>query len=119
MAVAEAAAEYSKGLWNHGGSSDEIFFHGRQYLVGIASPASDYLRGLPRWLAEEAPALRRICVLYSSRGTFGHQVARGIMESVRALGRQSVQLIRYILSWRIPPRSFLCSLPSVQRSSCW
>ena len=93
MAVAEAAAEYSKGLWNHGGSSDEIFFHGRQYLVGIASPASDYLRGLPRWLAEEAPALRRICVLYSSRGTFGHQVARGIMESFRALGRQSVQLI--------------------------
>lgn len=93
MAVAEAAAEYSKCLWNHGGSSDEIFFHGSQYLVVIASPASDYLPGLPCWLAEEVPALRRICVLYSSRGTFGYQVARGIMESVRALGRQSVQLI--------------------------
>jgi hypothetical protein len=36
---------------------------------------------------------RRICVLYSSRGTFGYQVARGIMESVRAVGSQSVQLI--------------------------
>jgi hypothetical protein len=27
-------------LWNYGGSSDEIFSHGRRYLVGIASPAS-------------------------------------------------------------------------------
>ncbi len=92
-AVAEIAEESRRVLWNYGGSSDEIFFHGRQYMVGIASPASDYLRGLPRWLAEEAPALRRICVLYSSRGTFGYQVARGIMESARALNGQSVQRI--------------------------
>jgi hypothetical protein len=117
MAVAEAAAEYSKGLWNHGGSSDEIFFHGHEHLVGIASPVSDYLRALPRWLAEEVPSLRRICVLYSSRGTFGYQVARGIMESVRAVGSQSVQLIP-LLSWRIATRSFLYSLPTVQRYSC-
>ncbi len=93
MAVAEIAEESRRVLWNYGGSSDEIFFHGRQYMVGIASPASDYLRGLPRSLAEEAPALRRICVLYSSRGTFGYQVARGIMESARALNGQSVQRI--------------------------
>ncbi len=93
VAVAEIVEESRRVLWNYGGSSDEIFFHGRQYLVGIASPASDYLRGLPHWLAEEAPALRRICVLYSSKGTFGYQVARGIMESVRAVGSQSVQLI--------------------------
>src|SRR5450759_5641722 len=41
MAVAEIAEEYKKVLWNYGGSSDEIFSHGRRYLVGIASPASD------------------------------------------------------------------------------
>jgi branched-chain amino acid transport system substrate-binding protein len=93
MAVAEIAEEHKKVLWNYGGSSDEIFSHGPHYLVGIASPASDYLRALPHWLAEEHPALRRICVLYSARGTFGWQVARGILESVVVLAGQSVELV--------------------------
>jgi branched-chain amino acid transport system substrate-binding protein len=93
MAVAEIAEEHKKVLWNHGGSSDDIFSNGRRYLVGIASPASDYLRALPHWLAEEHPALRRICVLYSARGTFGWQVARGILESVVVVAGQSVELV--------------------------
>ena len=90
MAVVEIAEDYKKVLWNYGGSSDEIFSKGVRYLVGIASPASDYLRALPRWLAEEHPALRRICVLYSAGGTFGWHVARGIVESAlvgRPVGR--------------------------------
>jgi branched-chain amino acid transport system substrate-binding protein len=93
MAVGEIAEEHKKVVWNYGGSSDDIFSHGRRYLVGIASPASDYLRALPHWLAEEHPALRRICVLYSSRGTFGWQVARGILESVLVVAGQSVELV--------------------------
>ena len=93
MAVVEIAEEYKKVLWNHGGSSDELFSHGWRYLVGITSPASDYLRALPHWLAEESPALRRICVLYSDRGTFGRQVARGILESAAAVARHSVELV--------------------------
>src|SRR5260370_13133106 len=55
MAVVEIAEEYKKVLWNHGGSSDEIFRHGLRYFVGIASPASDYLRALPQWLAAKFP----------------------------------------------------------------
>ncbi len=43
-AAVEIAEECKKVGWNYGGSSDEIFSHGRRYLVGIASPASDYLR---------------------------------------------------------------------------
>src|SRR6266851_1279142 len=93
MAVVEIAEEYKKVLWNHGGSSDEIFRHGQRYLVGIASPASDYLRALPHWLAEEFPGLGRICVLYSGRGTFGWQVARGILESLLVEAGQSVELV--------------------------
>ena len=93
MAVVEIAEEYKKVLWNHSGSSDEIFRHGWRYLVGIGSPASDYLRTLPHWLAEESAALSRICVLYSGRGTFGWQVARGILESAAVTARQSVELV--------------------------
>jgi hypothetical protein len=58
MAVVEIAEEYKKVLWNQGGSSDEIFRHGRRHLVGIASPASDYLRALPQWLA-----IVRLCLI--------------------------------------------------------
>jgi branched-chain amino acid transport system substrate-binding protein len=93
MAVVEIAEEYKKVLWNHSGSSDEIFRRGQRYLVGIASPASDYLRALPHWLAEEFPGLGRICVLYSGRGTFGWQVARGILESLLVEAGQSVELV--------------------------
>ena len=99
MAVVEIAEEYKKVLWNHGGSSDEIFRHGRRHLVGIASPASDYLRALPQWLAEKFPALGRICVLYSGRGTFGWQAARGILESALAVARHSVHLVPVNVPW--------------------
>jgi len=93
MAVVGIAEEHKKVLWNYGGSSDEIFGHGRRHLVGIASPASDYLRAFPHWLAEECPALRRMCVLYSAGGTFGWQVARGILESVLVVAFHSVELV--------------------------
>jgi branched-chain amino acid transport system substrate-binding protein len=99
MAVVQIAEEYKKVLWNYGGSSDEIFSHGRRYLVGIASPASDYLRALPRWLAEESPVLTRICVLYSGRGTFGWRVARGILESALGVAHHSVHLVPINVPW--------------------
>src|SRR5215469_17367597 len=98
-AAADIAEEYKKILWNYGGSSDEIFSHGRRYLVGIASPASDYLRALPSWLAEERPALGRICVLYSGKGTFAWHVARGVLESALGVGRHSVHLVPVNVPW--------------------
>jgi branched-chain amino acid transport system substrate-binding protein len=99
MAVAEIAEEHKKVLWNYGGSSDEIFSRGWRYLVGVASPASDYLRALPPWLAEERPALGRICVLYSGRGTFGWRVARGILESALSVAHHSVHLVPINVPW--------------------
>jgi branched-chain amino acid transport system substrate-binding protein len=99
MAVAEIAEEYKKVLWNSGGTSDDIFAHGWRYLVGVASPASHYLRKLPRWLAEQFPALVRICVLYSGKGTFGWRVARGILDSALAVGHHSVHLVPVNIPW--------------------
>src|SRR5215831_18543878 len=99
MAVVEIAEEYKKVLWNYGGTSDEIFRHGWRYLVGVASPATDYLRALPRWLAEESPSLSRICVLYSGRGAFGWQVGRGILESALGVARHSVHLVPINVPW--------------------
>ena len=92
MAVAEIAEAGKKVLWNHGGSSDEICKRGWKYLVSLLSPASDYLRAFPRWLAEEHPGLHRIVVLYAKPGSFAGQVARGVVESAQQFG-QSVQLV--------------------------
>src|SRR5438445_12552624 len=72
MTVAEVAHEQGKVLWNHGGSSDEILNRGWQHLVSTPTPASDYLRDLPRWLEMQAAALRKICIVHSTRGTFAH-----------------------------------------------
>jgi branched-chain amino acid transport system substrate-binding protein len=99
MAVAPIAEEHKTVLWNSGGTSDEIFAHGWRYLVGVASPASHYLRKLPRWLAEHYPALVRICVLYSGKGTFGLRVARGILDSALAVARHSVHLVPVNVPW--------------------
>lgn len=40
LVAAEIAEEEKKLLWNYGGTSDEIFRRGWQYVVGISSPAS-------------------------------------------------------------------------------
>ena len=69
MAVAPIAEEHKKVLWNHGGASDEICNCGLRYLVSTGSPASDYLRGLPQWLAQKWPSVHRICVVHSSKVT--------------------------------------------------
>jgi branched-chain amino acid transport system substrate-binding protein len=98
-AAADTAEENKKVLWNFGGSSDQIFTYGHRYLVGIASPARDYLRALPSWLAEEHPALKRICVLYSGKGNFAWHVARGLLESALGVGRHSVHLIPVNVAW--------------------
>src|SRR6476660_1101520 len=93
LTVAEVAYEQGKVLWNHGGSSDEIFNRGWQHLVSTPTPASDYLRDLPRWLEGQTPALRSICIARSTRGTFATHIARGIVQT--ATSANSVQLISY------------------------
>src|SRR5207244_11185520 len=65
LAAAEIAEEQKKLLWNYGGTSDEIFSRGWKYVVGTSTPASDYFRDLPVWLARQNPDLGRICVLYA------------------------------------------------------
>jgi ABC-type branched-subunit amino acid transport system substrate-binding protein len=91
MTVAALAHEQGKLLWNHGGSSDEILIRGWQHLVSTPTPASDYLRDLPGWLERQAPTLRRICIVHSSRGTFASHVARGVAQA--AASEYSIQLM--------------------------
>src|SRR3989454_5530928 len=93
MTVAGVAHEQRKVLWNHGASTDEILYRGWQHVVSTPTPASDYLRDLPRHLAREAPALRKICIVHATRGTFASHVAQGVAQA--ATPEYSAQLMSY------------------------
>jgi len=93
-AVARVAEEHGKILWNHGGASDAVTEAGSVCVVSALSPASDYLRGLPR-LARHRTEARRVVVLYAECGTFASSVRRGVVEGARAAGFDSVRALGF------------------------
>lgn len=94
LAVARVAAAHRKILWNHGGASDAVTEAGSACVVSVLSPASNYLRGLPR-LARQRTDARRAVVLYAERGTFASGVRRGVEEGARAAGFDSVRPVGF------------------------
>src|ERR1700730_9856461 len=112
MAVAEVAHEQGRVLWNHGGSSDVISNRGWRHLVSTTTPAAAYLRDLPRWLRPQAPALRKICIVYSTRGAFASHVARGVVQA--ATSEYSAQLMPYsVLDVDVLARELHASQPEI------
>ncbi|MBI2114269.1 MAG: amino acid ABC transporter substrate-binding protein [candidate division NC10 bacterium] len=104
LAVAPIAEAHGKILWNHGGSSDEIFARGWRVLIGGSAPASAYFAGFPGWLRGEEPGLERLTVLYSQGGTFAGQVARGLAEAAAREGFRQVALAPCELAAAEPSR---------------
>ena len=78
LAVAPVAEGFEKVLWNHGGASDRIYSKGFRYIVGILTPASQYLLGVIDLVKDRDPDARRIAILRSSRGSFPVSVASGV-----------------------------------------
>jgi branched-chain amino acid transport system substrate-binding protein len=95
LAVAPVVGAAGKVLWNHGGTSDAIFQEGGRHLVSVASPASDYLRDLPRWIRHRAPQANRATIMYAASGTFAGQVARGAAEGARAAGFAEIRFATF------------------------
>jgi branched-chain amino acid transport system substrate-binding protein len=94
LAVAPLAAAHGKILWNHGGASDAITKAGSADVVSVLSPASNYLRDLPR-LVRHRTGARRATVLYAKRGTFATSVGRGVEAGARAAGFDVVRAIAF------------------------
>jgi branched-chain amino acid transport system substrate-binding protein len=95
LAVAPIVEAAGKVLWNHGGTSDAIFQEGGRHLVSVASPASDYLRDLPRLIRGRTPEANRVAIVYAASGTFAGQVARGAAEGARAAGFTEIRLATF------------------------
>src|SRR5437667_9239803 len=94
LAVAPLAAAHGKILWNHGGASDAVTEAGSAYVVSVLSPASEYLRDLPRLARHRTSALQAM-VLYASRGTFASSIRRGVEAGARAAGFDIVRAIAF------------------------
>src|SRR5262245_30290045 len=94
LAVALVAAAHGKILWNHGGASDAASEAGSEGVVSRLSPASDYLRNLPR-LVRHRTGAHRVVILYAERGTFASSVKRGVEDGARAAGFDRVRAIAF------------------------
>jgi len=92
--VAAPIAEQSGRLFvNHGGAGDELYEHGYKLIVGILSPASDYLRGFVRLLTQLKLWRKRVAIV-ASKSSFARAVASGFERAAeeRSARRRGVRV---------------------------
>ena len=86
-AEAAAAAEYHhRTLWNQGGAADEVYEQGYQGVVGVLTPAAEYLRGLLPLVQATDAAARTVGIIRSSRGAFPRAVTSAVERDAPGLG---------------------------------
>jgi branched-chain amino acid transport system substrate-binding protein len=88
LAVAPIAERYKKILWNHGGSSDEIFERGFKYIIGTITPASRYLIGIVDMVSEIDKEAKKLIIFRAEDSGFSANVAKGVKIYGEELGFQ-------------------------------
>src|SRR3990170_6725259 len=88
LATTPIAEKYKKILWNHGGSSDEIFEKGFTYIVSIITPASRYLTGLIDTVKGIDKEAKKIAIFQAKDSGFSVSVAKGAGRYGREKGFQ-------------------------------
>ena len=89
-AAAEVAQANEKLLWNQGGASPVVYERGNPWVVGVLTPADEYLAGLLPAVREVYPGATTVGILRASTGAFPRDVALGIERSAEILGFQRV-----------------------------
>ncbi|MBF8303371.1 MAG: Amino acid/amide transporter substrate-binding protein, family, partial [Candidatus Dadabacteria bacterium] len=88
LSAAPIAEKYKKTLWNHGGSSDEIFEKGFRYIVSTISPASKYLNGIIDMVRNLDKEAKKIAIFQAKDSGFSVSVAKGAGRYGREKGFQ-------------------------------
>ena len=78
LTAAETAEAAEVVLWNHSGSADQIFASGFEWVVGIISPASQYLCGVLDLLRSLDAKARRVALFNADTG-FAADMATGVL----------------------------------------
>ncbi len=78
---------------NHGGAGDELYERGYKLIVGVLSPASDYLSGFVRLLTQLKLWRKRVAIVVS-KSPFARAVASGFERAAdeRAARRRGVRV---------------------------
>ena len=78
---------------NHGGAGDELYESGYKLIIGVLSPASDYLRGFVRLLTQLKLWRKRVAIV-ASKTQFARAVASGFERAAdeRAARRRGVRV---------------------------
>ena len=85
-AAARVAETYGKLLWNQGGASDDVYRRGNRWIVGVLTPASQYLAGLLPLVREADPTASRVALVKVSTGEFPQAVCSGVNDVADSLG---------------------------------
>ena len=94
-AAAEVAQRHKKLLWNQGGASPSVYRRGNPWVVGILTPADEYLSGLLPAVREVCPAAATAGIVRASTGAFPRDVASGVEWSADATGFRIVQSLEF------------------------
>ena len=91
--AAEIAENSGRVFVNHGGAGDELYDRGYKMIVGVLSPASDYLRGYVRLLTQLKLWRKRVAIV-AAKTSFARSVASGFeaAASERAARRRGVRV---------------------------
>lgn len=94
-AAAEVAESQGKLMWNHGGAGDALYARGYRNVIGILTPADQYLVGAPA-LARQANAdASKLVILRIDTGAFARIVARGVESTAHSMGFTTELDLRY------------------------
>ena len=85
-AAAQAAQARRRLLWNQGGASPALYRQGNPWIIGILTPADQYLSGLLPAVREIRPAASTLAIIRAATGEFPRAVAAGVQQSADALG---------------------------------
>ncbi len=97
-AAAPVAERAGMLMLNHGGARDDLHEQGHRMLVGVLSPAGEYLAGFVRLLARLKLWRKRLAIVTSSGGGFAKAVADGVERACaeRIARRKGVRVrVRY------------------------
>ena len=94
-AAAEVAQRHKKLLWNQGGASPSVYQRGNPWVVGILTPADEYLSGLLPAVREVCQAAATVSIVRASTGAFPRDVVSGVEWSADATGFRIVQSLEF------------------------
>lgn len=94
-AAAEVAQAHGKLLWNQGGASPVVYQQGNPWVVGVLTPADEYLAGLLPAVRDACPEAATVGIVRAATGAFPSDVAAGVERAASASGFHVVLSLRF------------------------